>query len=74
MRLFIKYSATGDILSASKIEVMDESLPHPFGGMANGEDVLEAKLTRELKALDCHEISEQYTVDAKAKRLKKRPA
>ena len=65
MRLFIHYNAAGDILSASKVEIMDESLVHPFGGTDNEESVLEVEPTDELKALDCHEICEQYTVDVK---------
>jgi hypothetical protein len=72
MRLFIQYSTTGDILSASKIEVMDDSLPHPFGSMASDDGVLEVKLTGQLKALDCHEISEQYRVNKEKLALEKK--
>jgi hypothetical protein len=62
----------GEVLSASKTEIMDESLAHPFGGMEEGESVLEVEPTGELSALDCHEIGEQYVVDTKKLVLTKR--
>lgn len=74
MRLFIQYADTGDILSVSKIEVMDYSLPHPFGSLADGAGALEVKLTGELKALACHEISEQYRVNKAKLALEKKVA
>jgi hypothetical protein len=72
MRLFIRYSATGEILSASKTEIMDQSLAHPFGGIEDAESVLEVEPTDELKALFCHEICEEYTVDTKKPALQKK--
>ena len=72
MRLFIQYSATGEILSASKIEVMDHSLPHPFGSLADGDGVLEVELKGQLKALDCHEIGEHYRVNKEKLALEKK--
>lgn len=72
MRLFIQHDSKGNIISVSKIEVMDPSLKHPYSGLAKDESVLEVEPTSELEALDCHEISEQYLVDMKKMKPKKR--
>lgn len=72
MRLFIQHDSKGNVISVSKVEIMDASLAHPYGGLAKEESALEVEPTSELQALDCHEISERYFVDMKKMKLKKR--
>jgi hypothetical protein len=71
MRLFIYYDSKGKIISAMKANFLADSLEHPYGQAGEKEGVLELKLSSELEALDCHEISEQYSVDVKTKELKR---
>ncbi len=74
MRLFIHYDGKGSIVSATKSNLLDESLAHPYGLIGEDEGVLEVETDAELEALDCHEICERYKVDLKKKSLRKRPA
>lgn len=72
MRLFVRYNQEGKIIAVAKIVTMDESLEHPYGQLEEGEAVLEIEPTAKLKKLLCHEIYEQYTVDAEKKKLKEK--
>jgi hypothetical protein len=75
MRLFMLYDKkTGQIISASKTNFLDESLEHPYGLVIEDQGVLEVAPDDKLEALDCHEISEQYVVDVKKQKLKSKPA
>ena len=74
MRLFIYYDSNGKIISAMKANILADSLEHPYGQAGENEGVLEIKLSKELEALDCHEISEQCSVDVKKKELKRASA
>ena len=72
MRLFIKSDDTGKIISTAKVDAMPDDIDQPYADLAEGEVVIEVPLTRKLKGLLCHEISEQYTMDIKQKKLKKK--
>lgn len=72
MRLFVRFDKTGKMISTMKVNVMDESLEHPFGFLEEAESVLEVKAPARFKSLQCHEICEQYLVDVKKKKLKKK--
>jgi hypothetical protein len=72
MRFFIHHDSNGNIISASKTEIMDASLEHPFGGLTNEDSVLEVKPTTGLQTLYCHEICERYEVDVRKKKLRKK--
>jgi len=70
MRLFVRFDEKGKIISTMKANAMAAELEHPYGELEDGEAVLEVEPTPEIEALDCHEISENYVVDARSERLK----
>ena len=69
MRLFVRHTTDGEIVSAAKASVLPEGLEHPYADVGEGEAVLEVESSPELDQLDAHEIAERFTVDAKGKRL-----
>ena len=69
MRLFVLYDRDGTIRSAMKVEVMAEDLDHPYGLLAEGEAVLEAKVSGELGKLAPGEICERFAVDPQKRKL-----
>ena len=71
-RLFVRFDKNGKVVSTMKVNVMDESLEHPFCFLEEGESALEIKASARYKSLQCHEICEQYMVDVKKKKLKKK--
>jgi len=71
MRLFIQCDSEGNIVSAMQVNFMAEGLEHPYGDVAEKEMVIELKPSATQKAMACHEICEQYTIDTKKKKLKK---
>ena len=70
MRLFIRHNRAGEIVSATKANVLAEDLEHPYGDLAEDDSVLEVDPTAELEVLDSHEIGERYVVDVAGKQLK----
>ncbi len=72
MRIFIRCDKEGNILSTMKVEVMPEGIEHPYGDIKEGEKVIEVEPTPDLEKLQCHEISQQYTVAIRGKKLKKK--
>jgi hypothetical protein len=71
MKLFMHFNEDGQVISVAKVHGEEGAAQNPFFH-AEQERVLEIKATEELRALDAHEIAEQYVVDVKNKRLKKR--
>jgi hypothetical protein len=74
MRLFVRYGKGGEIISAMKVETMDESLEHPYGWVDEGEEVIEVRPPKGAEAMDCDEIGQSYKVDLAKKNLKKAAA
>jgi hypothetical protein len=72
VRLFIHFNQQGNIVSVSKVEFMQPDLVHPHGGLMEGDDVIEIDPEEEHISLDAHEIAEQYSVDVKKRKLRKR--
>lgn len=70
MRLFIKYDASGEILSVAKIEVMPEEMPHPFVDDPEA-NVTEVPIDSKLEKLECSAIHNGYVVNVETKKLKK---
>jgi hypothetical protein len=69
MRIFVRHTRSGQIVSVVKARVLPEGVEHPFAGLTEEESVLEVEPAGEVGALDCHEILERYTVDAGRLRL-----
>lgn len=72
MRMFVKYDASGNILSFCKANIFPEIFETPFGKLNEREFAFEVEQTPELNKLECDEIHEKYIVDVKKKKLKKR--
>lgn len=70
MKIFVKYSLKGEILSVSKVEVMPVGLEQPFA-IGEGESVLEVPVNEEFLQLDTVQFHERYKVDVKKKKLVK---
>ena len=70
MRLFIRHTKDGAIVSVAKADVVPEGLEHPYVDIGEDEAVLEIEPSAELEALPAHEIAERFSVDVKAKQLK----
>jgi hypothetical protein len=69
MRLFVLYDRDGTVRSAMKVEVMGEGLDHPYAPPEEGQAVLEAEITDELRALAPREICERFGVDPQRREL-----
>lgn len=56
MRLLIRHNREVRILSAVKVNIIDDSPDHPLGNELEGNHMLEVKPAGELDDLDCHAI------------------
>jgi hypothetical protein len=74
MRIFVYFDAGGKVISASKANVLSDSVAQPFAQVGPRQGVLEVEPSRELEALDCHEICERYQVDVEARKLIRKTA
>jgi len=72
MRVFVKYSRTGEVLSVSKVEQMPGHLDHPYATVAEGEAVLELPNKAEFNQADSLELHDKYRVDVAKKKLVKK--
>jgi len=70
MRIFVRFDEKGKIISVMKANIIAAELEHPYGELKDGETVLEVEPTPDIEALDCHEIAENYVVEARSKQLK----
>jgi hypothetical protein len=69
MRIFVRHTRSGQIVSVVKARVLPQGVEHPFAELTEDESVLEVEPAGEVGALDSHEILERYTVDAGRQRL-----
>ncbi len=72
MRFFVKYNASGDILSVSAVEVMPADMEHPYSDLQADEQVLEVPTTPELESGDLIQLQNNYRVNANKKQLVKK--
>jgi hypothetical protein len=72
MRLFVRHTKDGEIVSVAKANVLPEGLEHPYVDVGEEEAVLEIEPPPELEPLDAHEIAERYTVNVQEKALRPR--
>ena len=70
MRLFIRHTKEGEIVSVAKANVLPEGLEHPYVDVGEEEAVLEVESTDELEKLDAHEIAGGFTVDVQRGQLR----
>jgi hypothetical protein len=70
MRLFIRHTKDGEIVSVTKASILPEGLEHPYVDVGDEEAVLEIEPPPEVEKVDAHEIAERFTVDVQAKQLK----
>jgi hypothetical protein len=54
-----------------RVETMDEALDHPYGYLDEGEVVVEVGVSKDVEAVDCHEIVQRYKVEVGKKKLQK---
>lgn len=73
MRLFVHCDKDGGILSVAKVEDASPGL-HPFMHVGEPDRAVEVSHTPEVERLDAHEIVEQYEVDLRSNRLRKKTA
>jgi hypothetical protein len=71
VKLFVHFNEDGQVISVAKVHGEEAVAQNPFLHTEQ-ERVLEIKATEELRALDAHEIAEQYVVDVKERRLRKK--
>ena len=69
MRLFVRHTKDGTIVSLVKVSVLPEGLEHPYVDVSPEEAVLEVESPPAIEELDAHEIAERFRVDVKGKRL-----
>jgi hypothetical protein len=72
MRIFVKYTKTGEVVSVSKVATMPEGLEHPYSELGNNELVLELSGAAAQAELDPIVLHEQYKVDPDKKKLIKK--
>lgn len=70
--LFILHDQHGTTFSIMQAYSLTEDKDQPYGGLEEGEAVIEVELTAVLEALVPHEIMEQYSGDPRTKQLKKK--
>jgi hypothetical protein len=69
MRLFVRHTKDGTIVSLVKANVLPEGLEHPYVDVGDEEAVLEIESPSELEDVDAHEIAERFRVDVQGKKL-----
>lgn len=74
MKIFVKYNGSGEILSVSKIDEMQERVDQPYALLAEDEFVVEVPASEELLQLDALQIHLGYKVSVKTKELLKKPS
>ena len=72
MRVFVHFDRQGNIVSVSKVDWMHPDLAHPHGGLNQGDEVIEIDPEEKAISLDPHEIANQYSMDVKKYKLRKR--
>lgn len=72
MRVFVKYSSTGEVLSVSKVEQMPGHLDHPYATVSEGEGVLELPNKAEYNQTESIDLHAKYRVDVAKKKLVKK--
>jgi hypothetical protein len=72
MRVFVRYSRTGEITSVSKVEQMPGHLEHPYFGVDEGEGVLELPNKPEFQHTETLDLHNKYRVDVAKKKLVKK--
>ena len=72
MRVFVRYSRTGEVLSVSKVEQMPGHLDHPYTAVAEGEGVLELPNKAEYLQAESLDLHDKYRVDVAKKKLVKK--
>ncbi len=72
MKVFVKYSRTGEVLSVSKVEQMPGHLEHPYASVAEGEGVLELPSKAEYLQSESLDLHDKYRVDVARKKLVKK--
>jgi len=72
MRLFVRHTKDGAIVSVAKVHVLPDGVEHPYADLGEDEAVLEVDPDADLEQLHAHEIGERFTVDAEAKSLRAR--
>ncbi|HZD93956.1 MAG TPA: hypothetical protein VE133_06860 [Candidatus Sulfotelmatobacter sp.] len=71
MKLFVHFDEQGRIISVAKVHVSGGAAQNPFLHLEQQDRVLEMNAPEELRAMDAHEIAEQYMVDLKDRTLRK---
>jgi len=69
MRVFVRHTKSGEIVSVAKANVLPEGLDHPYVDVGEEESVLEVVASSELEQLDAHEIAARFRVDPQRKQL-----
>jgi len=72
MKIFVKYNGSGEILSVSKIDEMEERVDQPYALLTEDEFVMEVPASEELLQLDVLQIHLGYKVDVETKKLLKK--
>ncbi len=72
MKIFVKYNRSGEILSVSKIDEVQEGVDQPYALLTEDEFVMEVPATEELLQLVVLHIHLGYKVDVETKKLLKK--